>query len=276
MARTSELQAQLSLVQEDLRNVRERLAAVENDKAQILEDLALARRLADDARGELEESLAARRRAEEALELERFKSTEREQAAADLAHRTEDEWRRKCDGVKRRHAEDVASLIAATRELDGVRGELAAAARAKDAALDQAGELQRIADDSAKKVEALMAEAARLGTELETRERDAAAAIGKLESEASALRAELRTARAVEERLAGAEERVEGLKVDLAYARGAEADAARSAREWKSKAESLEARLGEVSRLNRRNEEALASLTNTFEDCTSMLQDKQS
>ena len=98
----------------------------------------------------------------------------------------------------------------------------------------------------------------------------------KLESEASALRAELRTARAVEERLAGAEERVEGLKVDLAYARGAEADAARSAREWKSKAESLEARLGEVSRLNRRNEEALASLTNTFEDCTSMLQDKQS
>ena len=69
----------------------------------------------------------------------------------------------------------------------------------------------------------------------------------KLESEASALRAELLTARAVEERLAGAEERMEGLKVDLAYARGAEADAARSAREWKSKAESLEARLGEVS-----------------------------
>ena len=98
----------------------------------------------------------------------------------------------------------------------------------------------------------------------------------KLESEASALRAELRTARAVEERLAGAEEWMEGLKVDLAYAKGAEADAARSAREWKSKAESLEARLGEVSRLNRRNEEALASLTNTFEDCTSMLQDKQS
>ena len=69
---------------------------------------------------------------------------------------------------------------------------------------------------------------------------------------------------------------MEGLKVDLAYARGAEADASRPAREWKSKAESLEARLGEVSRLNRRNEEALASLTNTFEDCTSMLQDKQS
>ncbi|KAG2539092.1 hypothetical protein PVAP13_9NG366000 [Panicum virgatum] len=280
LAKTSELQAQLSLVQENLRNVRERLAAVENDKAQILEDLALARRLADDALGELEESLAARRRAEEALELERFKSTEREQTAVDLAHRTEDEWRRKYDSIKRRHAEDVASLIAASRELDGVRDELEATARAKNAALDQADELQRIANDNAKKVEALTAEVARLRSrldaELEAMEKEAAEAIGKLESEASALRAELRTARAFEEKLAGAEALLEGLKVDLAYAKGAEADASRSAQEWRSKAEALETRLGEVSRLNRRNEESLASLTNTFEDCTSMLQDKQS
>ncbi|RLN16615.1 hypothetical protein C2845_PM02G18880 [Panicum miliaceum] len=280
MAKTSELQAQLRLVQEDLRNARERLASVENDKAQILEDLALARRLADDARGKLEESLAARRTAEEALELERFKSTEREQTAVDLAHRTEDEWRRKYDSIKRRHAEDVVSLVAATRELDGVRDELAVTAQARNAALDQADELQRIANDNAKKVEVLMAEVARLksrlDTELETKAKEAAEIVGKLESEASALRAELQTARAFEEKLARAEELLEGLKVDLAYAKSAEADASRSAQEWKNKAESLETRLGEVSRLNRRNEESLASLTNTFEDCTSMLQDKQS
>ncbi|RLN40150.1 hypothetical protein C2845_PM01G47480 [Panicum miliaceum] len=280
MAKASQLQAQLSLVQEDLRSARERLASFENDKARILEDLALARSLADDARGKLEESLAARRAAEEELELERFKSTEREQTAVDLAHRTGDEWRRKYDSIKRRHAEDVASLIAATRELDGVRDELAATARARNAARDQADELQRIANDNAKKAEVLMAEVARLksrlDTELETKEKEAAEIVGKLESEASALRAELQTARAFEEKLARAEELLEGLKVDLAYAKGAGADASRSAQEWKNKAESLETRLGEVSRLSRRNEEALASLTNTFEDCTSMLQDKQS
>lgn len=277
--KASELQAQLSLVQEELRSARERLASVENERAQILEDMALARRLAADASGKLEESLEARRRAEEALELERFESTEREQSAIDDARRAEDEWRRKYDSIKRRHAEDVASLIAATRELDAVRDELAATAQARDSALSQADEMQRIANDNAKKAELLTAEVARLkshlDTELETRAKEAAEIVGKLESEATALRAELQTAGAFEEKLAEAELLVEGLKIDLAYAKAAEADASRSAQEWKSNAESLETRLGEVSRLNKRNEESLASLTNSFEDCTSMLQDKQ-
>ncbi|RCV43618.1 hypothetical protein SETIT_9G308400v2 [Setaria italica] len=279
-AKASELQAQLSLVQEELKSARERLAYVDNERAQVLEDMALARRLAADASGKLEESLAARRRAEEALELERFESTEREQSAIDATRRVEDEWRRKYDNIKKRHAEDVASLIAATRELDGVRDELAATALARNSALGQADELQRIANDSAKRAEALTAEVARLkshlDTELEARAKEAAETIEKLESEAAALGAELRTARAFEEKLAKAEELVEGLKVDLAYAKSAEADASRSAQEWKAKAESLETRLGEISRLNKRNEESLTSLTNSFEDCTSMLQDKQS
>ncbi|KAJ1296102.1 hypothetical protein BS78_01G273200 [Paspalum vaginatum] len=276
----SELQAQLSLVQEDLKSTREHLASIESDRARLLEDLAVARRLADDAGGRLEESLLAQRRAEEALGLERFKSTEREQPAVELAQRTEDEWRRKYDNIKKRHAEDVASLIAATRELDGVRDELAATAQARDSALSQADELQRVADGNAKKAEILMAEVARLKShldaQLESKAREAAEMVAKLESEASALRAELQRARAFEAKLAEAEEAVEGLRVDIAYAKRGEADANRSAQEWKETAASLETRLGEVSQLNKRNEESLASLTHSFEDCTSMLQDKQS
>ncbi|CAD6212190.1 unnamed protein product [Miscanthus lutarioriparius] len=269
-ARTSELQAQLTLVQEDLRNARDHLASIENDRAQILEDLAVANRLAADANGKLEDSLLAQRRAEEALELERFKSTEREQSAMDLAQRTEDEWRRKYDSVRKRHAEDVASLIATARELEA----------AKDSALNQADELQGIASRSEKKAEVLTAEVARLksrlDTELENKAKEAAETIERLESEASALRAELRKAKEFEEKLAKAEQAVEGLKVDVAYARRVEADASRSAQEWKSKAGSLETRLEAASHLNKRNEESLASLTNSLEDCTSMLQDKQS
>ncbi|CAN6311753.1 unnamed protein product [Urochloa humidicola] len=272
---SSELQAQVSLAQEELRSARERLASAESDRAQLLEDLSLARRLAADAAGKAEESEAARRRAEEALELERFQSTEREQAAAAAA----DEWQRKHDGVKRRHAEDVASLIAATRELDAIRGDLAAAATARDSALEQADELQRIANENAKQVEALTAQVAQLkahhDAELEAQAREAAETVGKLESEASALRSELQEARAFEEKLAEAEELLGNLRVDLAYAKSAEADATRSAQEWRSKAESLEKRLEEASRVNRRSEESLASLTTSFEDCTSMLQEKQ-
>ncbi|TVU31536.1 hypothetical protein EJB05_23223, partial [Eragrostis curvula] len=279
-AKLAELQAQLNAAQEDLRSAREHLAAIEHDKAQILEDLALSRRLADDAYCKLEESAAARRRAEEALELERFKATEREQSAIELAQKNEEEWRRKCENIKRRHAEDVATLIAATRELEGVKDELAATAQARDAATVRAEELQKVADDNAKKVEVLMAEVARikshLDAELELKSKEAADIIGKLESAASALRAELQKAKAFEEKLAKAEKLVEGLKVDIAYAKRSEADANQSAQEWKKKAESLETRLEEVSRQNRSNEESLASLKNSFEDCTSMLQDKQS
>ncbi|CAN6300013.1 unnamed protein product [Urochloa humidicola] len=275
IAKASELQAQLSLAQEELRSARERLAAAETDRAQLLEDLALARWLAADVSGKAEESEAAWRRAEEALELERFKSTEREQAAAAAA----DDWRRKHDGVKRRHVEDVASLIAASRELDAARGDLAAAAMARDSALEQADGLQRIANENAKEVEALTAQVAQLkahlDAELEAKAREAAETIGKLEFEASELKSELQKAAAFEEKLAEAEELLGNLRVDLAYAKSAEADATRSAQEWRSKVESLEKRLEEASRVNKRNEESLASLTTSFEDCTSMLQEKQ-
>lgn len=87
----------------------------------------------------------------------------------------------------------------------------------------------------------------------------------RLESEASALRAELRKAKAFEEKLAEAEEAVKGLRVDIAYAKRGEADAIRSAQEWKKTAESSETRLEQVSRLNKRNEESLASLASSFE-----------
>ncbi|KAL6905395.1 hypothetical protein ACP4OV_002996 [Aristida adscensionis] len=275
----SELQAQLSRVQEDLSNARENLASIEQDKAQALEDLAVARRLAGEAYAKLEESLAERRRAEEELELERFKATEREQSAIDLAQRTEEEWRRRHDAVERRRAEDAAALSAAAGELGRAKAELAAAAQAKSSAQDRADEAQRVADDNVRKTETLMAEVARLrhrlDAELETKARDATEAIAELEREASELRAVVTRARAVEEKLAAAEGLVETLKVDIAYAKRAEADAGKAAQEWKAKAESMEARLDEVSRMNRRNEESLVSLTKSFEDCTSMLQDKQ-
>ncbi|KAK3157249.1 hypothetical protein QOZ80_2AG0118310 [Eleusine coracana subsp. coracana] len=279
-ARNAKATAELNLVQEELKSAREHLAAIEQDKAGILEDLALAKRLSDEAHAKLEDALAARRVVEEALELERFKSTEREQSGIEMAQRKEEEWRRKCDNVKKRHAEDVASLIAATREIDGVRDELAATVQARDAALDQVDQVQRIANENARKVEVLMADVARLksdhDTQLEIKAKEAAEAIDKLESEASALRAELQKAKAFEEKLARAEKVVEGLRVDIAYSKRAEADANHSAQEWKRKAESFQTRLEEVSRLNRSNEESLASLKKSFEDCTSMLQDKQS
>ncbi|XP_015697094.1 putative WEB family protein At1g65010, chloroplastic [Oryza brachyantha] len=249
---SSELQAQLNAVQDDLKNAREHLAAIDRDKAQLLHDLSLTRRLADDAYAKLDASLAAQRAAEEALELERFKSLEREQLAIDLAQTKEGEWNARCDAIDKRRAEVAA-------EVDRVKDQLA------------------LAEQTADKAATLTAEVARLQSELETKAAEAAAIVANLESQAAGLRAELQNAEASrKEELGRAEQLLHGLKVDIAYAKRAEADASQSAQEWKTKAESLQARLDELSSLNKSNEDSLASLTNSFEECKSMLQHEQS
>uniref|UniRef100_A0A452YQP2 WEB family protein n=1 Tax=Aegilops tauschii subsp. strangulata TaxID=200361 RepID=A0A452YQP2_AEGTS len=120
-------------------------------------------------------------------------------------------------------------------------------------------------------MEILMAEVARLKSETESREKGAEEIIDKLRSEASELRAELQRAMAFQEKLVRAEEVVEGLKVDIAYAKRAEIDADQSAQGWKTKAAALEDRLVAITSLNKSNEEALASLTKSFKEAQSQL-----
>uniref|UniRef100_A0A0E0BE66 WEB family protein n=1 Tax=Oryza glumipatula TaxID=40148 RepID=A0A0E0BE66_9ORYZ len=252
------LQAQLNAVQEDLKNAREHLAVIDRDKAQLLHDLSLARRLADDAH-------AAQSAAEEALELERFKSIEREQLAIDMAQAQtkERDWNARCHAIDLRRAELAA-------ELDRVKDELSLAVQATNTA-------RQIADANADKAATVAAEVARLQSELETKAEAATAIVTKLESEASGLRAELQNAEASrKEEVGRAEQLLHGLKVDIAYAKRAEADANLAAQEWKTKAESLQARLHELSSLNKSNEDSLQSLTSSFDECKSMLQHEQS
>ncbi|VAH17508.1 unnamed protein product [Triticum turgidum subsp. durum] len=270
IAKASELQAQLNLVQEDLKNAREHLANIDRDRAQVHDDLVLTKTLADEAYQKLEESLAAQRRAEEALEIERFKSVEREQASIELARRKE-EWQRKHADVTKRHAQDVNSLAKVTKELENAKGELAVTAQAKNSALSRADEAEKTTRGNAKRMEILMAEVARLKSETESREKGAEEIIDKLRSEASELRAELQRAMAFQEKLVRAEEVVEGLKVDIAYAKRAEIDADQSAQGWKTKAAALEDRLVAITSLNKSNEEALASLTKSFKEAQSQL-----
>uniref|UniRef100_A0A0E0F140 WEB family protein n=1 Tax=Oryza meridionalis TaxID=40149 RepID=A0A0E0F140_9ORYZ len=255
-ARPAASAAELNAVQEDLKNAREHLAAIDRDKAQLLHDLSLARRLADDAH-------AAQSAAEEALDLERFKSIEREQLAIDLAQTKERDWNARCHAIDQRRAELAA-------ELDRVKDELALAVEATNTA-------RQIADANADKAATVAAEVARLQSEMEMKAEEATAIVTKLESEVSGLRAELQNAEASrKEELDRAEQLLHGLKVDIAYAKRAEADANLAAQEWKTKAEPLQARLHELSSLNKSNEDSLASLTSSFDECKSMLQHEQS
>ncbi|KAM0854168.1 hypothetical protein ACQ4PT_050620 [Festuca glaucescens] len=336
VAKASELQAQLNVVQEDLKNAREHLASIDRDRAKVHGDLALTKKLADEAYQKLEESLDAQRRAEEALELERFKSVEREQAGIELARRKEEEWQRKHADVTKRHAQDAVSHAKVTKELDNAKGELAVTAQARNSAISRADEAEKTAEANARKTEILMAELTQLKSEMESnekgaeeindklrseavelraelqrsmatveanakkadilmaeanarktdtlmaevsgiksemesREKGAQEIINKLRSEASELQAELQRAMAFQEKYARAEEVVEGLKVDIAYAKRAEMDADQLAQRWKTKATGLEDHLVAITSLNKCNEEALVSLTKSFEDTQSQL-----
>ncbi|CAM0956035.1 unnamed protein product [Alopecurus aequalis] len=324
IAKASELQAQLNVVQEDLKNAREHLASIDRDRAKVHGDLALTKKLADEAYQKLEESFTAQRKAEETLELERFKSVEREQASIELARRKEEEWQRKLTDVTKRHAQDVASHAKVTKELENAKGELAVTAQAKNSAISRADEAEKTAEANARKTEILMAEVTQLKSEMESKEKGAGEIIHKLRSEALELRAELQRAmataeanarktdilmaevtqlkseterkekgadeiidklrseaselqvelqraRAFQEKLGRAEEVVEGLKVDIAYAKRAEMDADQSAQRWKTNATALEDRLVAITSLNKSNEEALASVTKSFEDTQSQL-----
>ncbi|KAM0869455.1 hypothetical protein ACQ4PT_040660 [Festuca glaucescens] len=377
VAKASELQAQLNVVQEDLKNAREHLASIDRDRAKVHTDLALTKKLADEAYQKLEESLDAQRRAEEALELERFKSVEREQASIELTRRKEEEWQRKHADVTKQHAQDAASHAKVAKELENAKGELAMTAQAKNSAISRADEAEKTAEANARKTDILMAEVTQLKSEMESkekgaeeianklrsealelraelqrsmataeanarkadtlmaevaqlksemesrekgaeeiidklrsealeiraelqgsmataeanarktdtlmaevtgfksemesREKGAQEIIDKLRSEASELQAELQRARAFQEKLARSEEVVEEIKVDIAYAKRAEMDADQLAQRWKTKATVLEERLAAITSLNKSNEEALVSLTKSFEDTQSQL-----
>uniref|UniRef100_A0ACD5THP0 Uncharacterized protein n=1 Tax=Avena sativa TaxID=4498 RepID=A0ACD5THP0_AVESA len=141
-------------------------------------------------------------------------------------------------------------------------------------ALELRAELQRAMateEANARKTDILMAEVTQLKSEMESREKGAQDIINKLRSEASELQAELQRAMAFQEKLARAEEVVEGLKVDIAYAKRAEMDADQSAQRWKTKAMALEDSLVAITSLNKSNEEALVTLTKSFKDTQSKL-----
>ncbi|XP_073002513.1 uncharacterized protein [Typha latifolia] len=276
----SELQAQLAVVQEDLKKAKEQLTLIEKEKTQVLEELKDARRLTDETNEKLEEALAAQRRAEETSEIEKFRAVELEQASIDAAQQKEEEWKKRLEAIEEKQTTDAAALIATTKELERVKHELAKSVDAKDTAMSHADDVIKIAKLNAEKVELLSAEVSRLkvllDSELESKAKEAADIIKRLESEVSMLKAELEKAKAAEEKLTEMETLIEGLTIDVANAKRAESDAGQLVDEWKMKVELLEVRLQELDQSNKSKDESLSSVIEKLEETSALLQDKDS
>ncbi|XP_071712049.1 WEB family protein At3g02930, chloroplastic-like [Rutidosis leptorrhynchoides] len=158
----SELQAQLTALQDDLKKAEEKLLSVEKEKAKALGDLKEAQKLSEDTNEKLREALVAQKNAEETIEIEKFRAVEMEQAGIESSQKKQEQWEKELESVKNQHAADLAALVSATEELEKVKQELVMTCDAKDQALNHADDATKIAENQAEKVETLSNEITRL------------------------------------------------------------------------------------------------------------------
>nr|XP_043614489.1 WEB family protein At5g16730, chloroplastic-like [Erigeron canadensis] len=158
----SELQAQLTALQDDLKKAEEKLVSIEKEKTKAVNELKEAQKLSEETNEKLQKALVAQKSAEESIEIEKFRAVEMEQAGIESAQKKEEQWEKELETVKNQHAADLAALLSATQELEKVKQELAMTCDAKDQALNHADDATKIAENQAEKVEALSAEITRL------------------------------------------------------------------------------------------------------------------
>jgi chromosome segregation ATPase len=276
----SELQEQVTVAQEDLKKARDQLEEIEKEKAEAVEDLKDARRMYEETKEKLEEALSAERRAEEAWEIEKFRAIELEQNSIESIQKKEDEWRKKLEITQKQHSQDIAALVLTNKELEKAKSELAKEIDAKCAALNRAEEISKIAEENEKKVETLNEEINHLkvllALELENKTKEATEIIKKLEAEAFEMKAELEKAKKAKQKLMNMEELVEGLKIDVAYAKRAEVESTQMLEESKKQAEELENRVEELDECNKIREQSIVSMTKELEENSSILNVKES
>lgn len=276
----SELQAQLNLVQEDLKKAKEQVALINKEKTQTLEELKEAHKAADEANEKLRQALVAQKRAEENSEIDKFRAVELEQSGLEAAQKKEEEWQKEIEFVRNQHALDVASLLSTTQELQKVRQELTKTCDAKNQALSHANDATKIAEIHAEKVEVLSDELSRmkalLDSKYETEANENREMELKLKAEIESLKEELEKAKDFKAKLIEREESIEQLNVDLEAARMAESYAHNLVEECRSTVEELEMQVEVAKRLERSASESLESVMKQLEDNNDLLHDAES
>lgn len=276
----SDLQAKLTLAQEDLKKATEQLALIEKEKDEAFEELKEAKRLADEANEKLREALVSQKKAEESSEIEKFRADELEQVGIEAAQKREEEWQKELEAIRNQHAVDVAALLSTTQELQRANQELSITSDAKDTALGHADDAVKIAEMNATKVEILSAELDSLkellDSELEIQSNEAAEFVKKLNSDVDLLKQELERAKAAEERLPNTEALVEVLRIEVINAKQNAADAHNLVDEWRNKVELLEIKVLEATKSERSASDSLHLMMKQLEESNILLQDADS
>ncbi|XP_004511414.1 WEB family protein At3g02930, chloroplastic-like [Cicer arietinum] len=279
VAKSSELQTQLNVAQEDLKKAKEQLIHAEEEKEKAIDELKEAQRVAEEANEKLREAMVAQKRAEDDSEIEKFRAVELEQAGIEAVQKKEEEWQKDLESVRNQHALDVAALLTTTQELQRVKHELVMTCDAKNQALSHADDATKIAELHVEKAEILSAELIRLkgllDSKLET-EANESKIVLELQMEIEALKQELEKAKGYKEELAEKETYIEQLNVDFEAAKMAESYAHSVLDECRRMVEELETKVEEANKLERSVSFSLDSVTKQLEGKNELLHDAES
>lgn len=278
--RSSELRAELDSANEELKKAKERLTSLLKEKDKVLGDLKEANRQADEASNKLAEAIAAQKQAEEMIEIEKFRAVELEQAGIDATQKREEAWQKELDNVRKQHALDVSALLSTTQELKCIKHELVMTTEAKNTATSHADDALKIAEINAEKVAVLSAEVNRLkallDSKLESKDKETADLIKRLQDEIDAVQSELRIAKDTEKKLIEMKAVVDALKIEVANAKKAEINTRAKVEEWQKKAEALEEKVEQAAQSERLASESLASALKQLHNTEASLHDAES
>ncbi|CAI8589441.1 unnamed protein product [Vicia faba] len=277
--KSSELQTQLNVAQEDLKKAKEQLVQAEKEKVKAINELKEAQKVSEEANEKLREAMVAQKRAEDDSEIEKFRAVELEQAGIEAAQKKEEEWQKELESVRNQHALDVSALLTTTQELQRVKQELVMTCDAKNQALSHADDATKIAELHVEKAEILSAELIRLkgllDSKLETEATESKVVL-ELQTEIEALKQELEKAKGYGEKLAEKEALIEQLNVEFEAAKMTESYAHSVLDEWKKKVEELELKVEEANKLERSASLSLESATKQLESKNELLYDAES
>ncbi|RWR81024.1 WEB family protein, chloroplastic-like protein [Cinnamomum micranthum f. kanehirae] len=275
----SQLHAQLSLLQEDLKKAREHLASAEKEKAQALAELTELKRLSDEANEKLNEALAAQKKAVESFESEKFRASGLERVGVESAQKREEERQKELEAIRNQHAIDVSALLSTNQELERVKNELSTAYDAKITALGREDNAMKIEKINSEKVELLSGEVSQLKALLDsglgTLSNDAAELVKQLNCEVDSLKQEIERAKTAEEKLAETEAMIEVLRMEVTNAKQVAADACKLVDEWKKKVEILEIQAQKATLSEKSASGSLLSMMKQLEESNTLLQDAE-
>ncbi|XP_058778421.1 WEB family protein At3g02930, chloroplastic-like [Vicia villosa] len=284
--KSSELQTQLNVAQEDLKKAKEQLVQAEKEKDKAINELKEAQKVSEEANEKLREAMVAQKRAEDDSEIEKFRAVELEQAGIEAAQKKEEEWQKELESVRNQHALDVSALLTTTQELQRVKHELVMTCDAKNQALSHADDATKIAELHVEKAEILSAELIRLKGLLDSKMETEASEnkiVLELQTEIENLRQELEKAKDYGEKLVEKEALIEQLNVEFEAAKMTESYAHSVLDEWRKKVEELELKIEELeskveeaNKLERSVSLSLESATKQLESKNELLHDAES